>query len=118
VRTSLRVAHLLAVGALYGGHVFDVSPERLLPALVAVVVSGGAFMAFEIWCAPIWAVQVRGLATYFKLGLICSVNLFWDYRVVILSVVMAIGTVVSHMPARYRYYSLWHRRAIHGSGNG
>jgi len=118
LRTTLRTTHLLAFGALYGGHVFDIAPERLLPALAAVLASGGAFMLFEIWRAPIWLVQVRGVATYAKLGLLLSVPAFWAERVWILSAIVVIGTVVSHMPSRYRYYSLLHRRVMNGGEKG
>ena len=118
LRTSLRTAHLLAFGALFGGHVFAVSPERLLPALIAVLATGFGFMAFEIWRAPIWVVQVRGLATYLKIALVVTVNPLWEYRLAILSLIVAIGSVVSHMPAQYRYYSVLHRRVMRGGGSG
>jgi len=49
LRTTLRTLHVLAFGAYYGGHVFQVPTERLFPALVAVVVTGGFFAAFEAW---------------------------------------------------------------------
>ena len=117
-RTSLRTLHLLAFGALYGGHVFDVSEARLVPALGAVIVTGVAFMLFEIWCAPVWVVQLRGFATYLKLMLLVAVSPFWEHRVAILSVIAAIGVCVSHMPGRYRYYSVLHRREMPGGGKG
>jgi hypothetical protein len=47
LRSTVRVLHLIAVGALYGGHVYDVSAERLIPALVATLATGGAFVALE-----------------------------------------------------------------------
>ncbi len=118
LRTTLRTAHLLAFGALYGGHVFGVSAERLLPALLAVLATGGAFMLFEIWRAPIWLVQVRGAATYCKIALLLTINPLWEYRLVILTLVVVIGAVVSHMPGQYRYYSLRHGRVMRGGDNG
>ena len=118
LRTTLRTAHLLAVGAYYGGHVFSVPPERLAPAVVAVVATGVLFVIFEIWSAPVWLVQVQGVATYVKLALIGSVSLFWDQRIWILSLVMVIGVVVSHAPGRLRYYSVKDRRVVYTDGNG
>ena len=118
LRTSLRTLHLLAFGALYGGHVFAVDAERLEPALVAVVATGLAFMLFEVWRSPIWLVQLRGVATYLKLALLLLVGPFWDQRVAILSLVVVIGAVVSHMPGRYRYYSLLHRRVMRSGEKG
>jgi hypothetical protein len=118
LRTTLRTLHLLAVGAYYGGHAFSVEPERLMPAVVAVFATGVLFVAFEVWSAPVWLVQVRGIATYVKLALIASVPLFWDQRIWILSLVMAIGVVVTHAPARVRYYSAKHRRVVFTAGTG
>jgi hypothetical protein len=118
LRTTLRTLHLLAFGALYGGHVFGVEAERLLPALIAVVASGLAFTAFEVWRAPIWLVQVRGAATGAKLGLLLLVDPCWDYRVAILSLVAGIGVVVAHMPGHYRYYSFLHGCVMGGGEKG
>jgi hypothetical protein len=118
LRTTLRTAHLLAVGAYYGGHVFSVPPERLAPAAVAVVATGVLFVIFEIWSAPVWLVQIQGVATFVKLALIGSVSLFWDQRIWILSLVMVIGVVVSHAPGRLRYYSVKDRRVVYTDGNG
>jgi hypothetical protein len=118
LRTTLRTAHLLAVGAYYGGHVFSVSPERLAPAAVAVITTGVLFAIFEVCSARVWLVQMQGVATYVKLVLIASVWLFWDQRIWILSLVMVIGVVFSHAPARLRYYSVKHRRVVYTDGNG
>ena len=118
IRTTLRAAHVLAFGALFGGHVFSVEAERLVPALLAVIVTGTTFMLFEIWRAPIWLVQVRGVATYAKLALLLCIPAFWPQRVWILSAIVVIGTVVSHMPSKYRYWSLLHRREVHGGAKG
>ncbi len=106
LRTTLRTLHLVAFGAYYGGHVFGVDAARLLPALVAVVGTGIAFLLFEAWRAPVFLVQVRGFATYAKLALVVSTHWFWDYRVAILTLVAVIGSLVSHVPASIRYYNL------------
>ena len=118
LRTTLRTLHVLAVGAYFGGHVFSVAPERLIPALVGVVVTGGLFALFETVCAPVWIVQIRGVATLVKLLLLASVPLFWAQRLWILALIMAIGVVITHAPSQIRYYSVLHRRVVHTLGNG
>jgi uncharacterized membrane protein len=118
LRTALRTLHLLAVGAYFGGHVFSVPPERLMPAVVAVVATGLLFVVFETWSEPVWLVQMRGVATYVKLALTASVPLLWDQRIWILSLVMTIGVVITHAPANLRYYSVKHRRVVYTDGNG
>ena len=118
LRTTLRALHVLAFGAYYGGHVFSVPAERLLPALVAVVATGALFMLFEIWRAPVWLHQLRGVCTYIKVALLVSVAVFWEQRIWILTLIVVLGVVVSHAPGRLRYYSVLHRRVIATHGKG
>jgi len=118
LRTTLRTAHMIAFGTYYGGHVFSVAPERLLPALVAVIATGGAFMSFEIWRAPVWLVQIRGLACYVKLALLLSAAAYWEYRIAILTLVVVIATLISHAPGHVRYYSLLHLRVVNTDSKG
>jgi hypothetical protein len=118
LRTTLRCAHMIAFAAYFGGHVFSVEPERLLPALVAVLATGGAFVAFEIWRAPVWIAQIRGVACYLKLALLFSVPAFWEYRIALLTAVLVIATVISHAPANIRYYSLLHLREVTTDSKG
>lgn len=118
LRTTLRTAHLLAFGALYGGHVYGVGAERLWPALLATVATGAAFMALEMYRTPLWPVQIRGLVTFVKVALVAAVALWWDLRLVFLTAAVVVGGVSSHMPGRYRYYSIVHRRVIGGQESG
>jgi hypothetical protein len=118
LRTALRTTHIIAFAALYGGHIYGVGAGRLLPALLATVATGGALMALEVYQAPVWLAQIRGLATFVKLLLVASVALFWDWRILLLTLVVAIGTVNSHMPGRYRYYSPLHGRIVGSEEKG
>jgi hypothetical protein len=112
MRTALRTAHTIAFAALYGGHVYGVSARRLVPALVATVATGVAFMGLEMYRTPLWPVQVRGAAAFVKLALVAAVAVWWDWRLLFLTLALVIGGVVSHMPGRYRYYSLLHGRVV------
>jgi hypothetical protein len=75
LRTSLRTLHLIAVGALYGGHLYTVDVTRLQPALLSVLLTGGLLVCFQVWQARIWLVQVRGVATFLKLVLLAGIGL-------------------------------------------
>jgi hypothetical protein len=108
IRTTLRTAHLLAFGALYGGHVYSLPAQRLWPALLATVASGGALMALEIYRTPVWLGQIRGVATLVKIGLVAAIAVYWESRLWLLTAAAIIGAVVSHMPGRFRYYSFVH----------
>ena len=117
LRTSLRTLHLIAFGAFYGGHVFHVDDQALIPALVAVVGTGIAFLLFEVWRAPVFLVQVRGLVTYSKVALLFASYGFPDHQVAILTVIAIMGSLVSHAPASSRYYALFRGEVI-DSGKG
>ncbi|MFQ5667357.1 MAG: hypothetical protein ACE5I7_13125 [Candidatus Binatia bacterium] len=112
IRTMLRTAHLIAFGTLYGGHIYSIAPDRLHPALLATIATGAALMGLEVYRTPLWLVQVRGLATMVKIALVVAVALWWDVGVVFLTAAIVIGGVTSHMPGRYRYYSIVHGRSI------
>ncbi len=54
----------------------------------------------------------KGLVVLTKLGLLLTIPLFWEARVVLLLAVVALSSVASHMPARYRNYSVLRRRVV------
>lgn len=47
-----------------------------------------------------------------KLAALCLVLVWWEARVWILLIVLVVGAVGSHMPRRYRHYSVVHRRPL------
>ncbi len=110
LRTTLRTLHLIAVGALYGGHLYAVDVTRLQPALLSVLLTGGLLVCFEVWQSRIWLVQVRGVATFLKLGALAAIGLAPDWTVALLTLAMMIGSISSHMPGRWRYHSVLHGR--------
>jgi hypothetical protein len=107
-----RTAHLGAMGVLLGGHAFDMPPERLYTALGCTIATGAALGALEAWGSTIWFHQGRGLLTLAKLALLLLVPVFWDQRLAILAVVVVLAGVGSHMPAKFRYYSVVYRRVL------
>jgi len=118
VRITLRTAHLIAFGALYGGHVYGAGVEQLRPALLATVGTGGALMTLELYRTPLWLAQMRGLATLLKIILVLGATLWWDARLWLLTAAIIIGGISSHMPGRLRYYSIFHGRVIGGQEAG
>ncbi|MBP85703.1 MAG: hypothetical protein CMJ64_03145 [Planctomycetaceae bacterium] len=109
---ALRTAHIGVTGILFGGHVFDVSAERLLIWLYLSIFTGLGLIVIEAYPHCRWFYQGRGVFVLFKLILLGIIPLLWDYRVAILSVVIVIASVGSHMPGRFRYYSLLHRKVL------
>ena len=106
---AFRTIHIGVTGILFGGHVFDVAAERLLIWLYLSIATGIGLIVIEAYPSCRWFYQGRGVAVLLKLVLLGIVPLLWDYRVAILSAVIVIASVGSHMPGRFRYYSLLHR---------
>lgn len=106
LNVSCRTVHLAAFGLLLGGHAWDVEAGRLLVALWMTIASGLALMTLELLATVHWLLEARGLMVLLKLGLLLFVPLAWDHRVPLLLAVVAIASVGSHMPARFRHASL------------
>jgi hypothetical protein len=109
---GFRTAHIATMGVLLGGHVFDVSRPVLLPWLQATIMTGLILAIIEAFPRPHWFYQGRGVLVFLKLALMCLIPWCWDYRVAILMVIVVIASVGSHMPGRFRYYSILHRRVL------
>jgi hypothetical protein len=108
----LRTGHILTIGTLLGGHVFDLEASRLVPFLVAAIVTGVAMMALEMASTCAWLLMGKGLSVLLKVGILLVVPIWWDQRVPLLIAVTVIASVTSHMPSRYRHYSLIERRPV------
>lgn len=110
---ALRTAHIAAMAFLVGGLAFDVEPERLRLSLWMTVGTGAALAAVEAGPRLLWFHQGSGLLTLAKVALLCVVPFAGDHRFSILIAVIVLGSVGSHMPGRYRHYSVLYRRVIH-----
>ncbi len=107
-----RTVHLGATGVLVGGHFFGVAADPLLPWLYAAMASGAVMFAVELYSSFDWLTELGGLAVVLKLALLAVVPFAWSARVPLLFVVVAVAGVGSHMPGKYRHYSLRHRRVM------
>lgn len=113
VSIALRTVHLAAFGLLLGGHAFEVPAERLLPWLGLTILSGLGLVLVELRVVGLaWFSRIEGVLVIVKLLPLLAIPWFWEPRVPLLLLVLAIGSVSSHLPARYRHYALWRRRAI------
>ena len=83
---------------------------RLQPALYSVLLTGGLLACFEVWQSRIWLVQVRGVATFLKLGILAGTSFAPDWTAALLTLALVIGSISSHMPGRWRYHSVLHGR--------
>jgi hypothetical protein len=109
---GFRTAHIAVIGILLGGHFFEVPEDRLRAMLGLALATGLALIFIEAYPSCRWFYQGRGVLVLLKLGLLAIIPLLWDHRVPILLVIVVIASVGSHMPSRFRYYSLLHRRVL------
>ena len=109
---AFRTAHIGVIGVLFGGHVFEIPQPQLLVWLLLSIATGAALIAIEAFPHARWCWEGRGVLTLAKLALLCLVPGLWGYRVAILTVVIVLGSVGSHMPRRFRYYSFVDWRVI------
>jgi len=110
---ALRTAHIAAMAVLVGGMAFEIEPERLRLSLWLTVGTGVALAAVEAGPRLLWFHQGSGVFTLAKVALLCLVPFAGDYRLSILLAVIVVGSVGSHMPGRYRHYSVLYRNVIH-----
>ncbi len=105
-----RTAHIAVISVLVGGHAFDVSAARLYPILWLAIVTGAVLIFFEAFSVRLrWLVEGRGLMVVAKLLLLLLIPFAWSYRLPILLAVIVLASIGSHMPARFRYYSILDR---------
>jgi hypothetical protein len=109
---AFRTLHIVAAGALFGGHVFDVPPDRLLGWLLLTLATGAVLILLEAYPHIHWCYEARGVMTLAKLALMASIPWLWEYRAAILVVVIVLASVGSHMPRKWRHFSLVHRRVL------
>lgn len=110
---AFRTLHLAGFGVVLGGHAFAIEPEKLLPYLWLTILSGLGLIVLEVGAVGLyWLFLGKGIMVLLKLALLLLVPFFWEGRVALLLLVVGIASVGSHMPARYRYYSLLHQRVI------
>jgi hypothetical protein len=109
---GLRTAHLAITGILLGGHAFNAPASSLRPVMLLVIASGAGLAALDSYKTFDWIHQGWGVMLISKLALLCMVPFAWNFRVPILLTIVVIASVESHMPARFRHYSILYRRIM------
>jgi hypothetical protein len=112
ISIGFRTLHLLASSLLLGGHAFDVEPQRLVALLWLTAGSGLGLILLELYRSCDWVYQGMGVLVIVKVVITAMAGLWWEQRVLLLSLVVILGSVGSHMSARYRHYSFRHGRVL------
>ena len=111
-KVALRTAHLMAISILVGGHAFDAPASALKPLLYVAIATGAGMIVLETGPSLHFLFEGWGVLLVGKLVLLCCIPFAWKQRFPILLAVVAIASIGSHMPARFRHYSLLYRRVI------
>ncbi len=110
---TARTAHIAVIAVLVGGHAYDAPSADLRPILWLAIATGAALIFLEAFSVRLkWLVQGRGLMVLAKLALLVLIPWLWSVRVPILLATIVLASVGSHMPARFRYYSVVDRRVL------
>ncbi len=110
---AARTAHIAAISVLTGGHAFNASRDELYPVLWVTIATGAVLIVLEAFSVRLrWFVQGRGLMVVGKLALLAVMPFAWSYRLPILLAVIVLASVGSHMPGRFRYYSVLDGRVL------
>jgi hypothetical protein len=109
---ALRTTHICVTGVLIGGHVFGVGAAQLTPWLYIAVITGLVLMAVEAYPSWRYFCEGRGVMVLAKVAVLCMIPWFWSARVFMLAVVVILASIGSHMPRRFRHYSLVEGRVI------
>ena len=102
------------MGLLVGGVAAGLPPEQTAGALWGTLTTGAAFVGIELFQAPIFLVQLKGIAVLAKFMLLIVAVEIPSAALPAMILAIIIGGISSHMPGKYRYYSIVHRRVIHG----
>jgi len=109
---TLRTLHLIGLAGLGAGFLYAAADESWRVYLYLTSLSGLGLMLISIWSNGIWLLQLRGQAILFKLFLLLLIIVWPGWRMPLLIAVIVISGIISHAPARIRYYSLYHGRCI------
>lgn len=111
-KTSLRALHILGIVGVGGGILLDVDKTLWLNYWYLAMTTGSILMLWEMVRDWRWIIQLKGVLTLAKLGLLCLFVPLASYKPELLILVLFLSVIVSHGPAGLRHYSIIHRRKI------
>ncbi len=102
---SFRTIHLIGVAGIGGAFLYQAHEPAWKPYLMLLVVSGAGMLFLDIWSNARCLLQVRGIATIAKIMLLTT-SVLAGMEAYILITVIIISGIVSHAPAKIRYFHL------------
>ncbi|MDR8525089.1 hypothetical protein [Shewanella fidelis] len=113
-KTALRALHILGVTGAGGGILLNVPQEQWLTYWIMAMATGSTLMIWEIVRDWRWLIQLKGVLTLVKIGLLLLFIPLANYKPELLITVVLLSVVVSHGPSGLRHFSIVHGRRIGG----
>ncbi len=108
----VRTGHIGVAGILFGGFLFDVPFSQLLLWHNLTIATGCGLLILELRHSLNWPHQLRGVMGILHIAPLVYIHFRPDLAVPLLCTMLAFGGVGSHMPRRFRHWSLAYRRVV------
>ena len=107
---GIRTAHIGVAAVFFGGCVFHVPFTQLGLWHHLTIATGSALLLLEWLHDPHWPHRGKGVLAILHIGLVALVHLAPGLMVPLLWGALISGCIGSHMPRRFRHWSLLHGR--------
>ena len=105
LQVGLRTVHIVAMGMVLGGLGLGGTHDKLLPWILATLLSGALLLAVDLWKSGLFLVEGAGVAVLLKLSLLGLGNLFPAARLEWYLAATAVASIGSHMVSPWRHFS-------------
>jgi len=107
LRTTLRALHILCGGVLLGAYLFQ-QPAETVHLWLALAIASGVLMFFTDLHATLAVLfEWRGVIVLVKLILLVLVAWYPDFAVLLLTLILMLGTFISHVSRKIRHRLWW-----------
>ncbi len=107
-----RSIHLCGVAVYTGGIFFNIPPETLFSSYLLIAVSGLAMIGADLYSNGKWLFQNCGFLVIIKLLLLGVLTHTGTTSAWTILGIIVFSSIISHGPAPFRHYSIYHRREI------
>ncbi len=108
----LRTAHIAVAGTLFGGFALHVPFSQLHIWHGLTILTGCGLLFLELRHSLNWPHQGRGMLGIIHIGVSGLIHLRPDMVIPFLWIILVSGCVGSHMPKRYRHWSILYRKEV------
>jgi hypothetical protein len=112
LQVALRTVHILAMALILGALPFGAGFQQLRIPILMTVASGVVLFTLDLAKSPQILLQGSGIAVLLKLVLLGCGHLWPTQQLAFYLAATAVASVGSHMPGRWRHYSLLHRKVM------